>query len=189
MSNQRARISILSELLAFPTISGKDWTSGTGRSNPAAGDLVSLCSAPDTKWCLSWCREVVVTENGWQKFLLESLEDGELCWWTNVGVNVYSRERVSERPTWQWDDRQFAFNDRWNRVCYKEHDAYIVLPTLPEFKDTGAVILGVRIRHQFSDFRYSQEFPNWKKVTMKIMGEFYVGCCQRYKDSKPDKAA
>lgn len=175
MKRERARISILSEMMSFPTINQKDWTS---RGDVEIGDLVSLTSAPDSKWYLSWVRDYD-RNDGWPRYLLESIEDGALCWWENVGINIYSRERVAERPTWQWDDKQFAFNDRWSKVCFKRHDAYIVLPMLPVF-DGKSVTLNVRIRFGWSDYHNPKTFPNWKKLTMKEMGEFYQECESGY---------
>lgn len=177
MSKDRARLSILSSLLAFPTINQKDWQGGLF-SEARVGDLVSLCSAPVSKWYLSWVKEVGGTK-GYPKYLLESIDDGELCWWENVGLNVYSRERVAERPTWRWDDKQFAFNSRWCKAC-KRNGAYMILPCLPVFNEDGSVMLDVRIRHGFNKFSDPQTFPNWKKLTIKEMEVFYLGCCAKY---------
>lgn len=179
MSRERARISILSEMLSYPAARFRDWTNSMfSDSDVIEGDLVSLSSAPDTKWYLSWVREYD-PNNGWPKYLLESIEDGELCWWENVGINIYNRERVAERPTWKWDDDQFAFNDRWKRVCYKRHDAYIILPMLPVFNGND-VTLAVRTRFGLSDYHSPRTFSNWKKLTMKAMSGFYQECEQGY---------
>lgn len=179
MAKNRAKILILSEILSFPTISGKNWRSDLScRTDLQIGDLVSLSSAPPTKWFLSWLREVD-PNNGWPKYLLESIEDGELCWWENVGLNIYSRERVTDRPSWKWDDKQFEFNDRWHKVC-RNNDAYIVLPCQPVFHDDGSVLLDVRIRFQISDYRNPKTFPNWKKVTMKLMDSYYNESVKEY---------
>ena len=182
MSKNRARLLILSELMSFPTINNKDWGYNCGCDTPQVGDLVSLTSAPPSKWYLSWLREYD-PNNGWPKYLLESVDDGELCWWENVGLNVYSRERVANRTSWQWDDEQFAFNDRWNKVCRK-NGAYIVLPCQPVFNTDGSVILNVRIRFQFSDYQNPRTFKNWKKATMKELDAYYKECEIEYKATK-----
>jgi len=179
VSCSRARVSILSELLAFPTINQKDWD--TGRLKRAqVGDLVSISSGPPTKWYLSWVKKIEEGEDRFShKYLLESIDDGELCWWSNVGLNIYSRDRVKGCVIWQWDDKQFAFNDRWNKAC-KKNGAYIVLPVLPVFGKEWSVVLNVRIRHRISDFRNPKTFPDWRKLTIKQMGEFYKECYAKY---------
>lgn len=178
MSKDRARLIILNDLLAFPTINQKDWRAVFLSSDSVAvGDLVSINAAPVTKWYLSWVREIK-EEHGLKRYLLESVEDGGLCWWSNIGMNVYTR--ANERPTWQWDDKQFAFNDRWRKVC-KRNDAYIVIPCQPEFEENNSVGLNVRIRYALSDFSCPRIFPNWRKVTMKEMEAYYRECCEAYK--------
>lgn len=180
MGRNRARLLILSELFAFPTISNRHWKSDLMEDKPQIGDLVSLTSAPPSKWYLSWFREYD-PNNGWPKYLLESIEDGELCWWENVGLNFYDRERV--RKNWQWDDKQFEFNDRWRKVC-RRNDAYLILPCQPEFNTDGSVLLDVRIRFQFSPYRNPRTFPDWKKVTMKQMDAYYKESVREYEASE-----
>lgn len=183
MSKNRARISILSELLSFPTINQKDWNKGASLDPEVkTGDLVSLCSAPSTQWYLSWFIESRI-KNGFTEYLLESIEDGELCWWTNVGLNVYDRERVDDRPSWKWNDKQFAFNDRWMKVC-KRNGAYIVLPVTPKFNEDDSVELNVRVRFGFSDYTNPVTFPNWKKLTMKMMDKYYTTCVKEFNIEK-----
>lgn len=176
-------MSILSELLSFPMISQNDWMRKIGKTNVIKGDLVSLTSAPSSKWYLSWVRDYE-HNNGNPKYLLESIDDGELCWWENVGINIYSRERVNERPTWQWDDRQFAFYDKWLKVCYKWNDAYIVLPVLPIFNEDGSVKLDVRVRFSLSEFSNPKTWPNWKKLYMKEMDAYYKESFEKYNNRK-----
>lgn len=178
-TRNRARLSILSELMSFPTINQKDWISNNlGRDDIQIGDLVSLCSAPDSKWYVSWLRELD-ENNGWPRYLLESIDDGELCWWENVSLNVYSRKRVSERPTWKWDDKQFAFYGRWRKVCGR-NGAYSVLPCLPEFGDDGSVELDIRIRWDHEGYHNPRKFPSWKKLHMEVMDAYYKKCVKCY---------
>jgi hypothetical protein len=165
-------------MMAFPTINQKDWDTSGFDKDVKVGDLVSLCSAPASKWYVSWVREIE-TENGWTRYLLESIDDGTLCWWSNVGLNIYSRERVKERPTWQWDDKQFAFNDRWHKVG-KRNNAHIVLPCQSKFNDDGSVELDVRIRYGWDEYHNPRIFPNWQKLLMKDMDIYYKECVQGY---------
>jgi len=186
MSKSHARILILSELLSFPTINQKDWDSGLF-NEAKTGDLVSLSAAPSTKWYLSWVREVD-KDNGDPRYLLESIDDGELCWWSNVSLNIYSRERVKDRPMWQWDDKQSDFFKRWLKVG-KRNDAYIVLPDLPVFGENNKVTLNVRIRFKLSAFSNPKTFDNWKKLTMREMGYYYQESEKAYKAFKDTKSA
>lgn len=178
MTKNIARINILSWLLAYPAIDEEFWE-GYG-TKPQAGDLVSLKSAPASKWYLSWVHEID-PNNGWPKYLLESIEDGSLCWWNNVGLNIYSRKEIRDKPHWKWNDAQYKFNSRWMRIC-KKNDAYIVLPCWAVFNPTGSVTLDVRIRFTLDGYRNPKTFPNWKKVTIKEMEAYYLECVTQYED-------
>jgi len=186
MEKTRAKISILSELLSFPTIREKDWTANfMGKHDVLKGDLISLNSAPDSKWYVSWVHEIK-TKNGFKNYLLESIEDGSMCWWTNIGINVYSRKKVSERPTWRWSDKQFTLYDRWLKVC-KRNDAYIVLPKVPIFNKDNSVTLDVRIRFGWSEFQNPENFLNWKKLTMKEMSAYYLSSVEKHNSIEKNK--
>lgn len=178
----RARISILSELLSFPTIRSGYW-SGTGFSDNRAmvGDLVAMSSAPASKWYLSWVRDI--KPGIFPNYLLESIDDGELCWWSNIEVYIYDRQRVSNSPSWKWTDRQFQFNDRWHRTC-KKNDAYIVLPCPAVFDDLK-VLLSLRIRHGFDEgFQHQQVFDDFRKVTIPMLDSFYKAGAAKYQQGK-----
>lgn len=136
------------------------------------GDLVALQSAPTSKWYLSWVHSLDVQQYG-NIYTLESVEDGELCNWSNVSVLVFNRTTTAAFPSWRWTNKQFEFRDRWRAVCFKDRDAYITLPTDPVFGDDYAVTLGTRTRHSFDDHRPSKTFPDWRKVTKRTMGQFY----------------
>lgn len=173
----RARLSILSDILSFPTIRNKDWIADT---QPITGDLVSLSSAPASKWYLSWFIEIT-SKNGFPVYLLESVEDGQHCEWSNVSINVYSRERVAASPEWRWNDAQFALFDRWIKVLRRK-DAYSVLGRKPEF-DGNSIMLSTRIRYS-QEIVASKTWLNWKKLTMREMGEFYDDCVKQYNETK-----
>ena len=174
MLKTRARLSILNTLLSFPTIRNSDWRSAGYEEKVQVGDLVSLSSAPVSKWYLSWLRDIVVKE-GWEHYLLESVDEGDLSWWHNVGLSFYNREKVRENFRWCWDDKQYAFNDRWMKVC-KRYNDHILTPLLPVFGEGTEVVLDVRVRlriHTDSSFRRPLNFKIWKKLTMKTMAEYY----------------
>ena len=177
-ANHRACIEILSQLLAFPTISDKDWGYNCGCEDPQVGDLVSLQSAPPSEWFLSWLLEIS-ENNGYEKYLLESVQTGEQCWWSNVGLTVYNRKKVAERPRWKWNDAQFSFNDRWNKVCLKNY-SYMVLPRLPMFHGDYSVTPNVRTRFNMSSYENPKTFRDWRKVTMKQMDEYFKKSVSQY---------
>lgn len=137
------------------------------------GDLVRLRSIRLHQWSLCWLHEI---RNDGQEFLCENIETGEMCWWSNVGVEYLDRETVEAHPEWRWTDRQHEFNQRWNRVCYKDHDAYITLPVRAKFGGGFEVTLGTRTRFGFDDYLPSKTFADWRKVTKAMMGEFYEKC-------------
>jgi hypothetical protein len=179
----KAKLEILSALLSFPTISQKDWESDIFHSEVKKGDLVSINCASPSKWYLSWVIDIN-DNNCYPKYLLESIEDGESCWWDNIGINIYDREKVNRNPKWKWDDKQFGFNEKWNKVCYKINDAYIMLPELPIFNQDGSVILNVRIRFYLNNFNNPQVFKNWKNLSTKEIDLYYKESLKKYESTK-----
>lgn len=173
-NKNRARLAILNRLLSFPTIGQFKWE-GSIFAKPKIGDLVSLQSAPDSKWYLSWVVEIEFREGGWNRWLLESIEDNTLCWWENVGFSIYKKEELDLHPEWRWTDKQFELRDRWHRVFAKQ-DAYLTRPGKFEFTEDGGLTVGVRERHDFGEdqFFYAKTFPDWKKVTIGQLTEFYI---------------
>lgn len=128
-----------------------------------------MCSF--NKWYLSWVVEVEQVENGFTKYLLESIEDGSLGWWTNVSFHLFQDCEIPQR--WRWTDKQFEFRDRWFRACHKTRDAYITLPCEPHFTDDGGVIIKTRTRFGWDNNNKEIKFPDWKKVKVREMLEFY----------------
>lgn len=124
----RAKISILSELMSFPTTRNKDWSDSFSQNHVQKGDLVAMSSAPPSKYYLSWVEEIEDFGKGYRKWLLKSIEDHSLCWWENIGLCAYDRKTVAKRDQWKWSDQQFKFQDKWRRTCFGKHDAYLILP-------------------------------------------------------------
>lgn len=142
-------------------------------SRVRSGDLVSLSSAPVSEWYLSWMIEYDHNRG----YLLESIETGKLCWWHNVSVNYMDRKTLAEHPSWRWTDRQWIFKDRWWKVCFKRCDAYLTVPLYPVFGDDGlSVTLGTRPRWSVGEHYPSRRFLDYRKVTMKMMEDFYHEC-------------
>lgn len=160
----------------YPSLHGFTPAGYDSTGQARVGDLVILKATRRwTKWQIGWLVEIDARE-GWPRYLIESLEDESLGWWENVGLEFLPRDELATHPNWRWDDRQFAFADRWNRVCYKERGAYIVLPVPPIFGDGHSVTLGTRTRHSFDEIRPAKTFPDWRKLTKAAMADFYDQC-------------
>ena len=184
MSGERARLMILHYIMELSLSrtfgDGKTYgglvscafTVDGSRRDVRPGDLIALQSAPVSKFYLGWLLDTREISPGWPEYLLESIEDGSQCWWSNVGVMYMNRETVAEHPEWRWDDRQHSFNDRWMRACFRQRDAYIYLPMMAEF-DGLMVKLGVRVRHNFTAERKYKTFDDWRKVKVNDMLKFY----------------
>ena len=83
MEKTKARLAILSDMMSFPTIRNRDWNSDSFDYDVRVGDLVSLSSAPASKWYVSWVREITKVNTGFRKI---ELKDGLLM--VN-GVPIY----------------------------------------------------------------------------------------------------
>lgn len=177
----KSRHSILNEVLGFPTIRAKDWREMV---LPPIGSLVSMSCAPDSEWYLSWVVEVEENENGFHRVCLKSIETQKLCWWGNVSIYVFNPDRVKLNPQWMWSDKEYDFNRRWNKLCYGEHDAYILRPNRAEFNEAGGVNLSLRYRFG-EDYNHEETFSDWRKVTKKMMSEFYLSGVDKHNNKKP----
>ena len=143
---------------------------------PEIGDLVTLSSAPQTEWYLSWYVGFEAKSDSFCDIhVLESIETGNMGNWSNVSFYVLCRDVVNDHPEWKWDDAQYRLKEKWFRACYKKRGAYITLPTRPIFDNFGGVELGTRTRFGMGPV-YKRRFPNWKKLTVKMMLEFYDQC-------------
>lgn len=147
---------------------------GADERDARPGDLVAIQSAGPSKWYLGWLVSRQWPEgHACEQYTIESIEDGELCNWSNVGLIYYDRSQVEGHPEWRWTDRQHEFRARWDHVCYKECDAYIYPPMFPKFGPDNEVELGVRVRFGLSPSTVTKRFADWRRVTKKQMREFY----------------
>lgn len=144
------------------------------RGEAQVRDLVAMSSAPISEWYLAWVIEVEQLSGG-KRFLLESIDTGRQGWWSNIGTPYLERDLVAENPEWRWTDKQFGFWDRWRNVC-KQRDAYMTLPTRPVFGVGCAVTIGTRTRFGFDEYCPNKTFPDWRKVTKPMLGDFYDEC-------------
>ncbi len=139
------------------------------------GSLVRLSTAPITKYYLGWLLE---KKNG--TYLIESIEDGSLCNWSNVGVYFLNPKMVELHPEWKWNDKQFEIYDKWFRACYKIRNCHNLRPIAPVFslKDNSFTI---SLRVIFKDkVVASKTFDNYKKVLVKDMLEFYDNAVSKH---------
>lgn len=169
---QRAKIQILAHIFQFNILNGIDGFKGSAldeQSHIPIGSLVAPFCAPNTKYYLSWLRDIKLDENGWHKFLLESIEDGELCWWENISFHYLPLEYTDKFPEWKWTDKQYDFNDKWQRVDFK----FKFRALLPIFDNNdNSVILKFRYGYGISDDIPERKFDNWKKLTKREMQSF-----------------
>jgi len=137
-------------------------------TKPPIGGLVKLSTAPYTKYYLGWLLEK--KENG--EYLIESIEDGGLCSWSNVGLYYLNPEMVEKHPEWRWNDKQFKIKDQWLNACYKTRDCHVLRPVLPTFDEDGSLTLS--LRKIFKDeIVAKKKFDNYKKVQVREMLQFY----------------
>lgn len=179
----KARTLILSDVLSFyitrdwgdrktPSINGftpADWSGGV---QPQPGDLVILSSAPATKWTIGWLR-AIDSNNGYTRYLIESLEDGEACWWSNVGLSLMPRDQIRER--YRWSDKQFAFNARWMRLFKTANGAirFNECAFTTGVVAGNAVTIGIRGYWDFADENppppITRQFDDYRKVTVAML--------------------
>jgi hypothetical protein len=140
-------------------------------SEIVSGQLCRLQSAPHTKWYLSWLMETRIIGGNETEYLLKSIEDGSLCWWSNVAINALPLEASNGYKSWKWSDAQFEFNDKWfKKACA---GCYLYRPFYVTFKDDGSVTLDMRKMFD-NEIINTVTFPNWKKVAIKQMRQFYL---------------
>ena len=169
----KAKIEILNFITQHSINEYSSKTFVGGYSNkPVEGDLVALQLAPNTNWYLSWYHTSDGNENSFcENHLLESIETGELCNWSNVSFNVMEREHVDNHPEWRWEDKQFEFCSKWYRAT-KKADIYPSRPMQPIF---AGLKVTLKIRRNFSDVILAEKtFDNYKKVLSRDMIKFCV---------------
>ena len=203
IAKPRAKIRILSHIAQFsfqryiedhPLNGSRDMsfqTSGFG-TKAEPGDLVSLSSAPASKWYLSWYVERNRPEGYCDDVhVLESIEDGELCNWTNVSMDHYDRSQVAAHPEWRWTDRQFEFNARWRKVTNDNEDGYIYRGLQVQFTGDDASF-GISTKWNFGERPEPVPImlPKWKKITKAQMLEVYLRLVEaaKLRDKKKESA-
>lgn len=194
----RARLEIINHIIGFSTstLYGDNKHGHSAMSDYCfrhvsdvyavpVGSLIMLTSAPTSKWYLSWLVEVKKEHFG-PNFLLESIEDGSLCWWSNVGIKMYPTETLEEHPNWRWTDKQFKLNNQWMRAARK--NSYVLVPNWLRF-DGDKVTMSLRTRFSIDGFTSERTIQNSRKLLVRDMVAFVNEAeeeRQRQIDSKKD---
>lgn len=136
--------------------------SGAMLETPPINSLCKLDFAPYSKYYLSWLRDTRKNNFNNTEYLLESIEDNEVCWWEGVTLYALPIETTNSHPEWQWTDEQFEFKKRWFKSLKNQ---YTEKALLPEFNDKKVVL---KIREIFTqNIIHEKEFEDWKKIKNK----------------------
>lgn len=156
---------------------GDDW-----KQLPPIGSLVRIQCAPTTKYYLGWLMEIKDDDSRFSmQYLIKSIEDGSLCWWTNISIDFFSYETTAKFPIWKWDDDQYSFRDKWHRALNQKRDAYIYLPSETTF-DGNKVTLRVRKRYGMDERTFERVYENYNKVKVADMLSFYDWAVEQFKN-------
>lgn len=139
------------------------------------GDLVAPQAVMrPTEWMFSWVVEIDRSgESSYgNQYLLKSCKTGNEIWWSNIGLKVFDRKNIKE--SWKWNNKKHEFKDRWMRTVRKHYRSTnsLLKGLYPIFGDNGEVTLRANRGHLLDQNEYYERyFPNYKKVTIKIMNE------------------
>lgn len=139
------------------------------------GDLLLLSGTQKKGWSLCWLHRIA-TNQPENRYLCESIETGEISWWSNVGIEYLDRNVVERHPQWKWTDKQFAFSDRWQAVCSEPADWHGLKPLVPKFGSGHEVTLVMQSAEGWREERTVREFPDYRKVTKTEMRAFFMQC-------------
>ncbi|WP_156892476.1 hypothetical protein [Salaquimonas pukyongi] len=140
-----------------------------------AGDLILVSGIPQHGWSLCWLHRIS-SDQPENRYLCESVETGEMSWWSNVGIEYLDRDVVESHPQWRWTDQQFAFNDRWQRACGEPADWRGLKPLMPVFEAGFSVALALQAATGWREERQERRFEDYRKVTKTEMRSFFMHC-------------
>ena len=154
---------------------------GTTRSE--VGQLVSICSAPNSIWGFSWVEEVQNTSRG--EYCLRAVGTDQLCDWTNISLCPFKKDRYEHRDDLKWWPNQYDFWIKTRKAYFKAGiDKYDFSLTYPKFLDNGKAEIGFRC-HIFSGEREPPKpvgIENFEKVTIKSIQERIIDAREGWKD-------
>ena len=139
------------------------------------GDLILLSGTNQKAWALCWLRRIS-TEQPENRYLCESIETGEVCWWSNVGIEYLDRDVIARHPQWKWTDRQHVFNERWLDVCGESASERELKPLAPVFNSDHGVTLVLQSAGSWREEKREREFPDYRRVTKIEMRAFFMHC-------------
>lgn len=103
------------------------------------GELVVICSAPNSIWGFSWVHEVGNAAHG--EYCLRAVGTSELCNWTNISVTPFQRERYEGRDDLAWWPHQYDFWIKLRKAYARAGiDRYDFSLIYPKFNDDEATI-------------------------------------------------
>jgi len=152
-----------------------------GSQNPPIGSLVTIGSAPVSKFYLGWLKEINQSDSRYDtKFLIESIEDHSLCRWENISIWHLPLETSNKYPSWKWNDKQHAFRNKWFDTLKKKRDPYLIRPLNPIFHENGSITLSFRKMWE-NDPIASILVPNISKIRVSDILTFYDQTLKEYK--------
>jgi hypothetical protein len=145
-----------------------------GKGTPQVGDLVLLDAMRDVEYRLCWLKDIQLDqEHGFHKYLCESLQTGQQCWWSSIGIKFLHRHTLNQHPEWRWTNEQHDFQSRWFQACANQ-GAYVYRPLMPDFLEDGMVIIGTRTMFsQAADYRARHYLANWQDTTVEQLEVIY----------------
>ena len=139
------------------------------------GDLIVLSATRKKEWSLCWLHRIASDEPE-NRYLCESVETGEMSWWSNVGIEYLDRDVVERHPQWRWTDQQYAFNDRWQGVCGDPAEWGGLKPLAPAFAADHSVTLALKAADGWREEKQERRFDDYRKVSRTDMRTFFMQC-------------
>jgi hypothetical protein len=117
--------------------------------------------------------------------MLESVETGALCKWSNIDLSICDRDLVANHPEWRWHDSQFDFSRRWISTSRRAIDTFPLVANPAEFLDDNSVRLTLRPhvwlgggRDKFKPM--SKVFLKWHKLPRRAMVAFAKDALEKF---------
>ena len=172
--DKRAKINMLNELFAFPTIYAEFWNPPYKNLKVQSGDLVTPMTRVAGKFYLAWVLDIgtadICTGN---KYLLQSIDNGKSAWWEDIAFNIFDRVELKKHPWWKWTDEQFEFKDKW--MDYGKKHGNPLNPSTPKFNDYE-VVMQMWDELAFDDELYNLRFDDYREVDFDDYIEYCHGC-------------
>lgn len=156
-----------------------------GQTNVEVGQLVTICSAPNSIWGFSWVEEV--GSHAYDEYCLRAVGTDQLCNWTNVALAPFLRDRYEDRDDLKWWPNQYDFWVKLQKAYIKAKiDQYDFSLAYPKFLDEKTA----EVRFRCHIFRGEQQPPNpieiqgFEKATVKFLQESILRVDQEWKATR-----